>query len=202
MWPPQRGGRFLAGNVVTGILCRRNIAENAHFFSTFGPGSMFLRLPARYSLIERLGKGGMGEVVRVEDRETRETVALKCVEVASPEELRRVEHEARTLGQLRHPGIVRLHDVGRTEGGSFYFTMDYVRGVPLSALVDRPLPRDAALDPRSTSRSLSRLFGNLGDPTGRGFRGRGTVGRGSRRRVVRRRTGSGDRRAAHRRGSR
>ena len=89
-------------------------------------------LPAgeRYSFGEELGRGGMGSVVLARDNLLGRTVALKRLISAQPdlEELQRFLLEAQVTGQLEHPNIVQVHEVGADESGRPYFTMQYVRG--------------------------------------------------------------------------
>jgi len=93
----------------------------------------------RYELGELLGRGGLGEVYAAIDRQSGRKVALKRLRVADPTERRQLEHEARTLGGLRHEGIVRLLDVTATAEESF-FTMEHVAGLPLSVWLERKEP--------------------------------------------------------------
>ncbi len=91
----------------------------------------------RYELIEPLGRGGMGTVYRVADRELQREVALKVLAAAADtaEGLERLAQEARVLARLEHPGIVPVHDVGRLRDGRAFYTMKLVRGNRLDHLV-------------------------------------------------------------------
>ncbi|MCB9669283.1 MAG: SUMF1/EgtB/PvdO family nonheme iron enzyme [Alphaproteobacteria bacterium] len=91
---------------------------------------------ARYERRELLGKGGMGEVWRVYDRDLRRTVALKVLHTAPSERTwLRFEEEARVAAQLQHPGIIPVYDLGRLEDGRLWFTMKEVRGRTLEELI-------------------------------------------------------------------
>jgi eukaryotic-like serine/threonine-protein kinase len=87
----------------------------------------------RYEMIAPLGRGGMGRVYRVRDRELDREVALKVLSGfgASAERLRT---EARVLARLEHPGIVPVHDAGVLADGRAFYVMTLVRGSRLDDL--------------------------------------------------------------------
>ena len=93
-----------------------------------------------YEIREELGRGGMGTVYLVWDRELAREVALKVVNAEAPADLaRRAMREARTLARLEHPGIVPVHDVGSLPDGRIYYAMKRVRGARLDAAL-RSMP--------------------------------------------------------------
>jgi Tol biopolymer transport system component len=80
------------------------------------PGSSI----AHYSVVSRIGAGGMGEVYRAHDTKLGRDVAVKVLPAAfaqDPERLARFEREARTLAQLQHPHIASIYGFERTDGG-------------------------------------------------------------------------------------
>lgn len=95
-----------------------------------------------YDLIREVGRGGQGIVYQALQRSTQRHVAIKVLRhglLATASEHARLEREVRVLAQLRHPGIVTIHDSGRS--GSFsYVVMDYIEGVPLDAHLARTQP--------------------------------------------------------------
>ncbi|MBX7197077.1 MAG: serine/threonine protein kinase [Sandaracinaceae bacterium] len=93
----------------------------------------------RYATLKELGKGGMGEVDLVEDRDIGRTVAMKrlLAEQSGPAAVARFVDEVRTIGRLEHPNIVPIHDVGIDERGRFFFVMKYVDGETLEAVIDK-----------------------------------------------------------------
>jgi serine/threonine protein kinase len=99
-------------------------------------------LGGRYLLGPMLGRGGVADVYRAEDRETGKPVAIKVLRNATTTDLRRLEREARALELLDHPAIVRLRDEGEYDG-SPYLVLDLVEGEPLSHVIERnPLSDD------------------------------------------------------------
>jgi WD40 repeat protein len=88
----------------------------------------------------RLRRGGIGAVYRCEDAEFGRQLAVKVLRPkyrGQPDIERRFVAEARIGARLEHPGIVRVHDLGRLPDGRPYFTMKLVRGPTLEQLVAR-----------------------------------------------------------------
>ncbi|MGE0608629.1 MAG: serine/threonine-protein kinase [Pirellulales bacterium] len=89
----------------------------------------------QYELLEEIGRGGMGVVYRARQTSLDRIVALKMIlasHLASPDQIRRFQAEARAAAGLSHPNIVRVFEVGECNG-QHYFTMDYVGGTNLAA---------------------------------------------------------------------
>lgn len=96
----------------------------------------------RYVLGEVIGRGGMADVYRGQDRVLARPVAVKVMrEVADPRERARFTGEARTLARLNHPGLVPVLDAGTSEERP-YLVMELVEGRSLAECC-----RDVALDP-------------------------------------------------------
>ncbi len=93
----------------------------------------------RYARMRELGKGGMGEVDLVEDRDIGRTVAMKRLLPGhmGPAAVARFVDEVRTIGRLEHPNIVPIHDVGIDEAGRFFFVMKFVDGETLESILDK-----------------------------------------------------------------
>jgi Tol biopolymer transport system component/predicted Ser/Thr protein kinase len=77
-----------------------------------------------YEIVEPIGAGGMGQVVKARDTRLDRLVAIKQ---ATAEFSARFEHEARAVAALNHPNICQLYDVG-----SDYLVMEFVEGRPLA----------------------------------------------------------------------
>ncbi|MHC4934548.1 MAG: serine/threonine-protein kinase [Planctomycetota bacterium] len=87
--------------------------------------------PDKYSIDAEIGKGGMGEVMLVTDRDLRRQVAMKIIRPDVAESRDLLMHfvaEAQATSQLEHPGIPPVHDIGFTQDNQIYFTMKLVRG--------------------------------------------------------------------------
>ncbi|MBU6160209.1 MAG: serine/threonine protein kinase [Myxococcales bacterium] len=100
----------------------------------------------RYATLRELGRGGMGEVDLVEDRDIGRTVAMKrlLADQDGLDAVARFVDEVRTIGRLEHPNIVPIHDVGIDERGRFFFVMKYVDGETLETIIERLRAGDAA----------------------------------------------------------
>jgi serine/threonine-protein kinase len=93
----------------------------------------------RYVIGERLGRGGMGEVVRVRDERLGVDVAMKVLDerlVADALARRRFFAEATVTARLQHPGIVAVHDRGERPDGRLWYTMTEVRGRTFTSLLE------------------------------------------------------------------
>ncbi len=98
-------------------------------------------LDDRYTLIERIATGGMGEVWRGADQILGRPVAIKMLAAvhAGDEQFRaRFRAEARYASSLAHPGITRVFDYGEHSPlGGPYLVMELVDGQPLSEIIER-----------------------------------------------------------------
>lgn len=95
-----------------------------------------------YRVLRRLGQGGMSYVYLGVQESLDRQVAIKVIApTALKDEISklRFEREARTIAKLQHPGIVSIHDVGRTELGLLYYVMPFL---PRGHLGQRELVSD------------------------------------------------------------
>jgi serine/threonine-protein kinase len=85
---------------------------------------------ARYELLNEIGRGGMGVVFKAHDKDLRRHVALKIsrADRATGRSHGRFIEEAQVQGQLSHPNIVPVHELGIDPRGRPYFTMKLVEG--------------------------------------------------------------------------
>ena len=84
-----------------------------------------------------IGKGGMGTVLHVYDQYIRREVAIKIMQDSfGDEEKARFLEEAQITGQLEHPNIVPVHDLGFTPDGKLFFLMKLVKGRSLEEVLD------------------------------------------------------------------
>ena len=117
---------------------------------SFQPGQKF---GTRYTILKKLGAGGMGAVYQAFDDSLGVAVALKVIRLdasTSSEETRQLEarfkRELLLARQVTHPNVVRIHDLGEL-GTTKYLTMAYVEGADLSTVMRREgkLPVERAL---------------------------------------------------------
>jgi len=105
-----------------------------------------------YRIERTLGKGGMGIVYLAEHTLMGEPRALKFLSGAlasNPTFVQRFLQEARAANKLRHPNIAQTLELGQSEDGSFYISMEFVDGPSLRAILDQSpfgLPPDRAFN--------------------------------------------------------
>jgi serine/threonine protein kinase len=102
-----------------------------------------------YVVLDKLGQGGMGMVLKARHRRMKRLVALKMLSPTvtnTPEALRRFQREVEAAAKLRHQNIVAADDADEANGTHF-LVMEYIEGTDLSAHVKKhgPLSLDKAL---------------------------------------------------------
>jgi len=97
-------------------------------------GSIFAE---RYEILEKLGKGGMGEVYRVKDNKLDEEMALKIIKpeiAASKEIIERFKNELKLARKIAHKHVCKMYDLNEEEETP-YITMEYVKGEDLKSFI-------------------------------------------------------------------
>jgi len=113
----------------------------------------------RFEEMRQLGQGGMGEVVLLKDNDIERLVALKRLpEDADLDRVLRFVEEIRTVGQLDHPNIVPVHDVGIDEHGRYFFVMKHLQGDTLESIISRLRRGDRATHERFSFRARVQVF--------------------------------------------
>ncbi|HKG45223.1 MAG TPA: protein kinase [Pyrinomonadaceae bacterium] len=87
-----------------------------------------------YQIVNLIGEGGMGEVYLATDTILGRRVALKVLPAfvsTDPERLRRFTQEARAASRLSHPNVCVVHEIGETDDGRPFISMEYVEGMTL-----------------------------------------------------------------------
>ena len=124
-----------------------NTATTSSAWQPPAAGELSAQFP-NLEILELLGRGGMGAVYKVRQKELDRVAALKILppDIAAESGFaERFAREARALAKLNHPGIVTLYEFGRTPSGLFFFLMEFVDGASLRTLMEsgRIAPREA-----------------------------------------------------------
>src|SRR5580698_7303654 len=88
----------------------------------------------KYKVITTINRGGMGVILQARDLRIRRTVAMKVMKTSnqfSRENVLRFIDEAQLTGQLEHPNIVPVYELGIDEQGETFYTMKFVKGTTL-----------------------------------------------------------------------
>lgn len=96
----------------------------------------------QYTLEEKIGEGGMGEIYRARHAMLRRPTAVKLLTgSASDTQLHRFEKEVQLTAELTHPNTISVYDYGRTPDGTFYYAMEMLQGLTLEELIERHGPQ-------------------------------------------------------------
>lgn len=121
----------------------------------FGETSEQLKV-GRFELTATLGRGGMGTAYEALDPLHDQPIALKMLHQQGPLSLYRLKREFRSLAQLRHPNLVRLHELF-VERDTAYYTMERVRGTDFVSYVRLGLAPGAPPDEARLRDALAQL---------------------------------------------
>jgi serine/threonine-protein kinase len=120
-----------------------------------GPNGPGTQAAGRYQIDGEIARGGIGVVLKGRDTDLGREVAIKTLRdeyAASPSMVRRLVEEAQIGGQLQHPGVLPVYEMGLDAGHRPYFAMKLIRGRTLADLLrDRP-------DPGHDRRRLLTIF--------------------------------------------
>ena len=110
----------------------------------------------RYIIEGEIARGGMGAVLRAVDCDIRREVAVKyLLDQADPKKKLRFIEEAQITGQLEHPNIPPVHELGVDREKRLFFSMKMVKGRSLAQVLD-----ELRQNPKTTEKewSLGRLL--------------------------------------------
>lgn len=114
-------------SVASVVVCPRDV--------TYGHATQII---AEYEIGEMLGQGGMGSVYRAKQNSIGRSVALKMLRAGteSVSTNNKFLTEAVITGELEHPNIVPIYDLGANAGGDLFYAMKEVRGAPWRKTID------------------------------------------------------------------
>jgi eukaryotic-like serine/threonine-protein kinase len=120
-----------------------------------------------YTLMDRIGEGGLGEVYLARHALLRRPTAIKLLkpESVDVEALGRFEREVQLASQLTCPNTIAVYDFGRTLEGTFYCAMEYLDGRNLSQVVRA----SGDLEPARVVHVLRGACASLGEAHARGL---------------------------------
>jgi len=121
----------------------------------------------QYTVVSKLGEGGMGTVYRARHAMLRRPTAIKLLRpgAAGTESLERFEREVQRTAELTHPNTVTVFDYGHTADGIFYYVMELLDGANLGDIVALTGP----LPPARVAHVLRQVLGALVEAHGVGL---------------------------------
>jgi serine/threonine protein kinase/Leucine-rich repeat (LRR) protein len=143
---PNQKLRF--GSAVFLEVCRKRDSSASEEATSTGKVHLERLIPggkqSRYDIGDQIAQGGMGAILQVRDTPIRRTVAMKVMLLDATERaVGRFIEEAQITGQLEHPNIVPVHELGIDEHEQPFYTMKYVRGVTLHEVITKLRSGDA-----------------------------------------------------------
>ena len=162
---------FFIGIVMPYLLVTVMAYVGARVVYTLGKAVTEARELGSYQLVERLGRGGMGEVWRARHYLLARPAAIKLIRARDPAErpsaeaISRFEREANVTASLSSPHTVQLFDFGIADDGTFYYVMELLNGLDLETLVSRHGP----LPPERTIYLLRQACQSLAEAESRGL---------------------------------
>ena len=144
---------FAGGSQMRSLLNKPTTAIRQ--FGEVEPETSFQGTP-RFTVLQRLGAGGMGVVYAVRDQTRNEVVALKTFRRSRATDVYRIKREFRSLADIAHPNLVCMYELV-VEAEQCFYTMELVNGVGVAHFVRPPaLPDDRTVEAADRARSVLR----------------------------------------------
>ncbi len=121
----------------------------------------------QYTIVEELGRGGMGVVYKAHDPSLDRFVAIKVLGTHLTEDssyVQRFSREARAAAALNHPNIVQIYTIGE-DHGRHYFVMEYVKGTSVQEMIRK----DGRLEPARAAGIILQAASGLAAAHGAGI---------------------------------
>ncbi len=119
----------------------------------------------KYKILQIVAKGGMKLILKVREENTGRIMAMAVLPNAAikPKEALRFIHEAQITANLEHPNIVPIHDIGINSSGETFFTMKYLSGEDLAAIIDKLYMKDPLYAKKFDLRTRLEIFRKVCD---------------------------------------
>ena len=138
------------------------VAINAGTKGVADLGSQSGSTGGRYAVEQELARGGMGVVFRAVDRDIRRHVAVKyLLDQSNGRKKIRFVEEAQITGQLEHPNVVPIHELGVDAQNRLFFSMKLVKGRSLAQVLDDLRLNEGAAAKEFTLGRLLNVFVNV-----------------------------------------
>ncbi len=115
----------------------------------------------KYDIGRKVAAGGMGAILQAKDLNIRRTVAMKVLldpKRARDDQILRFIEEAQITGQMEHPSIVPVHELGVDSSGNVFYTMKFIKGDNLDKILAGIKDGDAELIAKYPLNSLLNIF--------------------------------------------
>ena len=119
-------------------------------------------LDGKYTLLSKLGEGGMGSVYLAEQATMGRQVAIKVLRREFSQNrtaIKRFLREARAASKLGHPNTITVYDFGQSNDGLLYLVMERLSGRPLADILDQ----DGALTPQRAAHIFGQICDSLAE---------------------------------------
>jgi len=140
----------------------RRLVKAEDFWAADGDNLLGRTIAGRFTILSRIGVGGMGTVYRAEQASMGRMVAVKILKATLNREtdtVTRFHREAKATSLLQHPNTVTVFDFGQTKDGMLYLVMELLEGELLTKVLEKKgaLPLDHAV------RIARQILGSLGE---------------------------------------